>query len=354
MTVTNSKHSKHSKHSMNAMTNSTPGRLRTVLSVMAVAACVPYLSLKVAWVSGSWIGIPAGSPLREEGASLAAINTLTIVMDAFVVVLALALTRPWGQRLPSWLPALPLWAATGLLGPIAVGFPVQVLYAALAPEPDTAGGSGGTQNDLVEGWVSNTVYTGFVLQALALSALFLLYGRARWGRLLRGRVTPHGEKPLVRMWFAVPVALGALLLAAVHAMWTLGAGPGLGDSRDTGGDAAHGTDTAIAESAFALFALLAAAGVLLAAQRGGVRPLKAPLAACWAGSGVMACWGAWWGLSAFTLGGGALAEALTPTTLAVYAGQMLVGLVIAGFGARLLVRRSALVSPPAHTSGHPV
>lgn len=33
------------------------------------------------------------------------------------------------------------------------------------------------------------VYSGFIVQALALSALFVLYARARWGHLWRGRAS---------------------------------------------------------------------------------------------------------------------------------------------------------------------
>jgi hypothetical protein len=258
---------------VDSMTQSKTKPLRTVLSLLAVTACLPYLSLKIAWVLGSGIGIPEGSPLREGGSTLTAVNALTIVMDALVVVLVLALTRPWGRRLPSWLLTLPLWAATGLLGPILVAFPAQMLYAALAPAAERSGTSQGlTQDALLDGWVWSTVYTGFVLQALALITLFVLYGRERWGHLLRGPVTPGGGTPAVPRSFAVPAAFGALLPAAVHAVEAF---------------RADASEVAITEAAFTLFALLAAAGLLLAARHGGARPLGVPFAAVWAGSG---CW----------------------------------------------------------------
>lgn len=318
--------------------------LRTLLSLVAVAACLPYLSLKVVWVSGGVTGIPAGSPLREGGGTLAAVNALTIVLDALVVVLVLALTRPWGRRLPAWLLTLPLWTATGLLGPILAAFPVQALHGALsgggagAESAESAGGSRGlTQNELLDGWVWSTVYTGFVLQGLALCTLFVLYGRERWGRVLRGPVTPRGAAPAVPVRFAVAAGLGALLPGAVHFGRAFGA---------------DGFDAAVTEGAFALFALLAAAGLLLAARRGGAGPLRLPLAAVWAGSGVLACWGGWWILSVLTVFGQRPSDAPSALTLSTYAVQMLIGLVIAGFGARLLVRRAALGKRPDPATGN--
>ena len=61
---------------------------RRVLRAVAVVACVPYLTLKIAWLGGSRIGIPQGSTLRNDGDSLMALNGLTVVLDAAVIVLA--------------------------------------------------------------------------------------------------------------------------------------------------------------------------------------------------------------------------------------------------------------------------
>ncbi|WP_181766308.1 hypothetical protein [Streptomyces albidus (ex Kaewkla and Franco 2022)] len=315
-----------------------PGPLRTVLGLVAVAACLPYISLKVAWVLGGGIGIPEGSPLRENGGMLIAVNALGVVLDSLVIVLVLALTRPWGQRLPSWLTALPLWAATGLLSPILAAFPVQLLHGAVAGDTG-APARGATQSELLDGWVWNTVYTGFILQALALGTLFVLYGRARWGHLLTGPVTPAGsEQPAVRLSFALFASSVVLLPGLVHGMWAAGADTGLNPERR----AAQSTDTGITEGAFALFAVLTVVGLLLAARRRGERPLLAPLVLVWTGSGVLACWGAWLAFNSLTGLGGVAAKEPTAMMLATYSVQMLTGLAIASFGARLLIRRAAL------------
>ena len=93
--------------------------MRKALRAVAIAACLPYIGLKAAWIAGSHLGIPEGSELREPGerTAMIAINAVSVVMDAAVVVLALLLTRPWGRRVPAWLLALPVWCACGLLAP---------------------------------------------------------------------------------------------------------------------------------------------------------------------------------------------------------------------------------------------
>ncbi|MCM2425311.1 hypothetical protein [Streptomyces sp. RKAG337] len=50
---------------------------------MAIAACLPYLALKVAWLSGSTVGIPTGSSLRGslDDSAFYAVNVLTVAMD---------------------------------------------------------------------------------------------------------------------------------------------------------------------------------------------------------------------------------------------------------------------------------
>lgn len=103
------------------------GGIRRGLRALAIVSCFPYLSLKVAWVAGSHLGIPEGSSLLEHRTAMAVANSLSVLLDGAVIVLALLLTRPWGLRVPGWLLAFPMWVATGLLAPIMTGFPLQLL-----------------------------------------------------------------------------------------------------------------------------------------------------------------------------------------------------------------------------------
>ncbi|MER7205016.1 hypothetical protein ABT363_46375, partial [Streptomyces sp. NPDC000188] len=161
------------------------GRLRRVLRAVAVVSCLPYLTLKIAWIGGSHLGIPEGSPLLDHRASMAAANSVTVLMDGAVIVLALLLTRPWGRRVPAWLLVFPMWVATGLLTPIMTGYPLQLLVRAFGGSVNHGGSKGGP---FLDEWVFGVVYTGFILQGLALGTLFALYARDRWGHTWRGPV----------------------------------------------------------------------------------------------------------------------------------------------------------------------
>lgn len=320
-------------------------RTKTFLAALTVAACLPYLTLKLTWLSGGTVGIPERSPLLDGGGTLWVLNAVTVAMDATVILLVLVLTRPWGLRLPPPLLLLPLWAATGLLGPIVVTFPAQAVYRAVAGGGD--GRSGGTgPEDVLDGWVWTVVYTGFTLQALALGTLFALYVRARWGALLRTRLgslaLPAGERGTWRPAFALGTAL-ALGSGVPHVVWATGSDAGL---RAGSGDAA-GVEGQITDSAFALFTVAAVTGVRLLARGERERRytprgsrLIAPLAAAWAGTGVMACWGLWLLLGALTGGGQAVGQRTTGFLELAYACQALAGLVLAALGTHLLRRRA--------------
>ncbi|UKY49458.1 hypothetical protein [Streptomyces inhibens] len=315
------------------------GTARTVLRVTTLAACVPYLSLKIAWVAGSRLGIPEGSALRQDGNSLMALNLLTVLMDAAVIVLAFLLTRPWGQRVPAWLLALPMWCATGLIAPILAVFPVQSLAAALRDGAGGSGGSGGSPDELLAPWVWNIVYSGFIVQGLALGTLFVLYARERWGHLWRGCLgtLPPSPTRSARRLTAAAVAVLSLLPAAVHLLWATGSTAGLNPARA----AAVDLDARLNDAGYVLFAVLTAAGALtLAHGRGRRVPLLLPLAATWIGAGALACWGGWMTLTTLTV---TAADPKLPTPLMslTYAVQMIVGMLVAVAGAHFFAEREA-------------
>lgn len=312
-----------------------PGRARRILRAVAVVSCVPYLALKAAWIAGSHVGIPAGSSLLDDRLTMAVINGLSILLDSAVIVLALVLTRPWGLRVPAWLLAFPVWVATGLLAPVMAGFPAQLVVRALG-----AGGapSAGREAFLDE-WVFAVVYTGFIAQGLALGGLFVLYARDRWGHLWRGRVwdLPVGAVGPAHRGLAVAAAVLALLPLTLHAMWACGISAGLGEGRA----ADRGGEFHVLEALYVVFLLAAVTGaVLLAFRRGRALPVSVPLSLVWVGSGAVACWGGW--LTLASLGGPAdLSDRATPLMNLAYAGQMLVGLLVAAIGVYHFAERSA-------------
>ncbi|MEV4505776.1 hypothetical protein [Streptomyces klenkii] len=315
---------------------------RRALRAVAIAACLPYLGLKAAWLSGSRLGIPEGSVLLDGDPWLAVVNAVTVLMDAAVVVLALLLTRPWGRRVPAWLLLLPMWGAVGLLTPIMYGFPVQLLVRALGGSNPTAGaGGGGGERPFLDAWVSGVVYTGFIVQGLALGALFVLYARDRWGHLWQGCVgEPAGAAPGRGQRAALTVAAAlAGVPGAVHLLWACGRSAGLSPQIARG----YGADSATVESGYVLYAAATVAGVALllsGANRSSRLPLRVPLLLAGVGSAASAAWGGWQLLAMLT----SLADDGRGPTAAMavtYAVQVITGLLVLGAGARFFAVRSA-------------
>ncbi|MGW0814948.1 hypothetical protein ACWD00_17100 [Streptomyces viridiviolaceus] len=312
-------------------------RPRRLLRAVAVLSCLPYLGLKAAWIAGSHVGIPDGSPLLDHRVAMAVANGLSLLMDSCVIVLALVLTRPWGLRVPAWLLAFPVWIATGLLAPIMAGFPLQLVARIVVG--DTATASGPRREPFLHEWVFGVVYGGFILQGLALGSLFVLHARGRWGHLWRGRVwdLPVGVGGAGRRVTAVAAAVLALFPLAVRLFWACGGTDGLSEGRV----ADRTSDFYVLEGLYVAFLVLAAVGgLLLAFRRGLALPVAVPLALTWVCSAAVACWGGWMLLGSLA-GTDDPADRPTRLMLLTYAGQMTVGLLLASVGARFLALRSA-------------
>ncbi|MGA5042518.1 hypothetical protein [Streptomyces arboris] len=325
------------------------GRVRSVARVLAVAACVPYVGLKLAWMAGSRVGIPDGSPLLDGGVVLAVGNAATVLMVGCVVVLALLLTRPWGLRVPAWLLVVPMWVASGLLLPIMTAYPLQMAVRLLG---GSGGGTGGGGDPFLDPWVFGVVYGGFIVQGIALGTLFALYAKERWGHLWQGRLRdlpPRTPASGVLRVAAVAAALVALAPGLAHALWAAGSTAGLDEGRAAG----RTSDFHVLETVNALFVAAAVAGMLLLAfRRGGRLPLRVPLVLVWAGSAQVACWGGWLSLAAL-VGAGDAADRPTTAMVLIYAGQMLVGTLIALPVAHLLAERAAASTSSGTRSGTP-
>lgn len=311
------------------------GRLRRVLRAVAVVSCLPYLTLKIAWIGGSHLGIPEGSPLLDHRASMAAANSVTVLMDGAVIVLALLLTRPWGRRVPAWLLVFPMWVATGLLTPIMTGYPLQLLVRAFGGSVNHGGSKGGP---FLDEWVFGVVYTGFILQGLALGTLFALYARDRWGHTWRGpaRELPPPPADAARRTLAVAAAVLALFPLTLHLLWACGATTGLNSARI----ADRSSDFYVLEATDVAFLAAAVLGALsLTFRRGGGLPVKLPLALAWLGSGAVACWGGWLALASLA-GVDDITRRPTPVMNLTYAVQMIAGILVAAVGVRFLTGRA--------------
>ncbi|MGW3657287.1 hypothetical protein ACWD6R_17005 [Streptomyces sp. NPDC005151] len=316
------------------------GRARAVLRTLAIASCLPYVSLKAAWIAGSHVGVPAGSTLLDHRTAMLVANSASVLLDCTVVVLALLLTQAWGRRVPAWLLTVPMWVATGLLLPIMTGFPLQLLVRAFG---GTTAGSGGDGRPFLDEWVYGVVYTGFIVQGLTLGALFVLYARERWGHLWQGTLSdlpPSPTGPALRV-VAVVASLLALVPGTVHLLWATGSTAGLNETRI----ADRMSDFYALEAVYTVFtAVTVAAVLLLALRRRGALALKVPLALAWGGSGVLGCWGGY--LCIVALGPvDDIADRPAAGMQLTYAVQMLVGILVATLGACFFAERAAATKP---------
>ncbi|MFE2009461.1 hypothetical protein [Streptomyces sp. NPDC059491] len=312
-----------------------PSAARRRLRALAILACLPYISLKVVWVAGGRLGIPAGSVLLEHPRMMVFANAASVVADALVVVLALLLTQPWGRRFPAWPLALPMWAAIGLLTPIMTGYPAQLLVALVAGD-----GKGAAPSEpFLDAWVFAVVYGGFILQGLALGTLFALYARDRWGRLWQGRL---GELPARTSGpgaraLAVAGAVVALVPGTLHLLWATGATTGLSARLI----AARGSDDRVLEAQWLGFLAVAVALTLCLVLRRPARlPVRTTLALAWTASGALGCWGGYLSLVAL-LPDPDPAKHVPWLVQLSYAGEMITGFLLAACVALFLRRRSA-------------
>ncbi|MDV9189712.1 hypothetical protein R6L23_16075 [Streptomyces sp. SR27] len=312
-----------------------PSPARRALRALAILACLPYISLKVVWVAGGELGIPAGSALLERREMMVIANSVSVIADVLVMVLALLLTQAWGRRFPAWLLALPMWAATGLLTPIMTGYPAQLAVALLTGDEQAAA----PREPFLDDWVFGVVYSGFILQGLALGTLFVLYARDRWGGLWRGRLgelSARTSGPGART-LALAGAVAALVPAVLHLLWAAGSTTGLSARRIAERDA----DFYVLEAERLGFLALAVVLTLFLVLRrpAGLR-VRTTLALAWTASAAVGCWGAYMSLVAL-LPEPDPSKHVPGLVQLSYAGDMITGFLLAACVALFLRRRSA-------------
>ncbi|MGP4027667.1 hypothetical protein [Actinomadura sp. 3N407] len=318
-----------------------PGRVRLAVCAATIAACVPYLILKIAWLSGSTVGW--NDTDAAEDSALYVGNAITMGMDAMAVVVALAFTFRWGMRIPAWLVLTPIWVAAGLLAPIVLAVPLgSVLQVLFSSEPLTTSGSA------IQGWVYGVVYTGFTLQGLGLLTAFVLYARNRWADVftVRTRDVPKGPTHQVQALLARAAGVLAVLFAAVHLFWAFGGTAGLTAEQVDHRNAAQ----QLADGAVGLLALAGAAALLVIVRRGG-RPERfaVPLAAAWVGAAATFAWSLYGLLVTLSRPGLLAGESTTALNLTALCG-VLAGVLMGVTGAFLLAERDAQSASPIASS----
>jgi hypothetical protein len=285
---------------------------------VTLAAMLPYLTIKTAWLLGSEIGVAQPGLMRT--APFIVGNLITALMELTGAALALALVHQWGQRLPAWLVLLPLWAAGGLLAPVMLAAPLGFL-AGISTTP-----AADAPIDGLEGWVYAVVYAGFILQGTGLAVAFTLHVRTRWPHLLDAHLesptspsppqaatspsppraatsasppraatsasTPRAATSASPPRAALLTALGALVALTVTARlyWALGGPTGLTSELQTGRSLAQRA----LDASTATLALTGLIGLLLLTSH-RPRTLRAwpPLTAAALGTGAMFCSGSY-------------------------------------------------------------
>lgn len=259
-------------------------RLPLVVAYATVAAMLPYLAIKTAWLLGSDIGVTDPGLMRTTPFVVG--NLITAAMEVTAAALALALVHDWGRRAPAWLVLFPAWVASGLLAPVMLAAPLGALAESLTQTADT----GDAPMAGLQGWVFAVVYSGFTLQGVGLAIAFAWHLRTRWGAVLGGTIGSRrpGATYGVQAGSTVAVAGLTALVVTFRLYWAAGGEAGLPD-------ALTGSPTQqVVHAASAALALAGLLGLLILTFRRprGLR-VWVPVAAAWVGAGAMFCWGAY-------------------------------------------------------------
>ncbi|TQM14013.1 hypothetical protein [Pseudonocardia kunmingensis] len=235
-----------------------------VLGRLAAAGTLPYLTIKLGWLSGATLGAREPAFLAEPAVVVA--NAVTFAMDLAVIGLAFALTSRWGERLPAWLVLLPVWVGTGFLVPMAVSVLPATAVTVLTTTPEPT---------VFEPWLQPVVYGGFAWQGVFLGAAFVAYAVRRWAGVVTASAPPAPPfLPLLRV-----IAVGGCVMAGASAAAHLGVGLTAGSAVTLG-----------MQTVDAALAVAGAVGVV-ALVRARASRRWAATAAAWTGSAAMFSWG---------------------------------------------------------------
>lgn len=181
------------------------GPVRRSLAVFAALMTLPYLVLKIAWLSGSRVGLQ--DPEFGTGTAMLVLNSLTLGLDVVALVLAGVFFFRRGIRAPLWLVLPPMWIGAGLLGHILVTMPANLVWQFVTPAQPTSG-----ELPPIADWVYAAVYAGFTGLGIGLLGAFAVYAWQRWGHL---PFTPTGPRARVALRGATALVVVAGVAHAV-------------------------------------------------------------------------------------------------------------------------------------------
>jgi hypothetical protein len=256
---------------------------RAVFAYGAALAMTPYLLIKVSWVVGAVFGLtPRDEHLGVAG--VVALNTVTIGMAAAGITLALALVRPWGERIPAFAVLSCAWIGCGFLVPM-------LPYAVLDSLISTGGSSSASADSVLPAWEYALLEVSFLGMGVGLAGALPFYLRARWPAAFAGRlgdgtaaVRPAGaHRPEATMIALV----GTLVVGGLDLYWAAGGTIGLlhPEARELGWYLQTGNA--------AIWSFAGAWGIGVLARARPAVPLWIPMSVSWLVSGFLVAWGGW-------------------------------------------------------------
>ena len=248
-------------------------RWRVALAAVAVLATLPYVLLKVLWLTGSDVGLT--DPDALSGGVMMAANAVTLLMELTAAGLAVLLVLEAGRRIPAAVVHVPMFVGTGLLGGILVALPVEALRQLWwTPPPVPTEDAAATP---IESWVFPMVYGGFAVLGLSLLTIFALHSWDRW-------VRPGGWTSRFGTWPALPRRARRLAVGHAAVMVAVCATGGVVAAR-AGWFGSHDV------AAILLSVVSGAALVALALRRPSSLTGSVALVLAYAGAAVVSAWG---------------------------------------------------------------
>ncbi|MET3696537.1 hypothetical protein SAMN05877753_103217 [Bacillus oleivorans] len=248
-------------------------RKRRIWGYAAAIAVTPYLLIKIAWTFGFFM------PTEQMGdPSWRTANAVTMVLAVVGILLALAFSMQWGERLPAWLVALPVWVGTGLLIPMVLLAPVLGPAAMIRDQ----------QSGTAHVWIFEQILVMVSLVGVGICLPFALagYAKARWPEAFSGPIDIEllpGNSQNIQITMARLVAAGCVLLGIIKIFWsaggTIGINPGMLDNRDLWWH--------LLSLSTGVWAFAGAWGVLVLTTRRGSKTFFPPMAAAWVSSGML-------------------------------------------------------------------
>ncbi len=289
-------------------------RIRRRLAIGAIAATLPYSVLKIAWLSGSRVGL-SGSTFGTSGVMHAG-NALTLALD--LVALLLAITVFSAARAPRWFLLPTMWIGYGLLGQIVVTIGPSVAVQLLTgPPADTS------TSTPIAGWVYAVVYAGFSGLGLCLLPAFGIYAWQRWGEENRWGERLSG----IRREVPVIPTLGVAAVTVALAVRAVRSG--------SGAEATSWTSDALIGGIAALVLLGVALGRPARMRR------AVALALVWTASGAWAAWGCF-SLVLSTVPNDLVTDPVSAADVTLYVAKIIAG------AALLLAVRALAARRPGH------